>query len=97
MLEEKERARLTNLGPVHSRRQQIFEKVFRQRKEMDQAGKSCLDCRRLHSFALPCPHKDNPLILKARFLDTGLTWMDPLTDEEREWLKLIRSICEAFI
>jgi hypothetical protein len=64
---------------------------------MDQAAKSCLDCRRLHSLASPCPNKDNPLILRARLLDSGLTSTDPLTDEELEGLKLLCSKCEGFM
>jgi hypothetical protein len=64
---------------------------------MDQKEKSCLDCRRLHSLTSPCPHKDNFLILKARLLDSGIESMDPLTDEDREGLKLLCSKCEGFI
>jgi hypothetical protein len=64
---------------------------------MDQTGKSCLDCRRLHSLTSPCPNKDHPLIVRARILDSGVTSMDPLTDEELEGLKLLCSKCEGFM
>ncbi|HSB04350.1 MAG TPA: hypothetical protein VLK23_04090 [Thermodesulfobacteriota bacterium] len=64
---------------------------------MDEIGKSCVDCRRLHSFTFPCPHKDNPLILKARFLNSGLESADSLTDEDWQGLKLLCSKCEGFM
>jgi hypothetical protein len=64
---------------------------------MDEAGRSCLECRRLHSLTSPCQSIDHPLILRARLLDSGVTSTDPLTDEELEGLKLLCSQCGGFM
>jgi hypothetical protein len=64
---------------------------------VDYAGKNCLYGWRLYSLVFPCPQKVNPLILRARLLDSGATSKDQLTVEELEGLTLLCSNCEGFM